>query len=1018
VANVALTPNSIASSSGYTERPSIPEILVASLTRLNRACDVHDFLEQVMAEIVNRTGAANAGLTRYDPSSNLLTLELFHTGQTARWGPSGNEIRLWSSGYDADITPAFAFGRIHRRPFVASMYSDQCGIPIKEFALPGGLDWTKSKSVSDMAFCVLMAGDEPVGTLHLHFTGGRTLSPADLPLLEGLSQQAAIVIRMLELSEQAKQAAIAREQEAAAEIRAVEAHRISNFLSATLGRMAEGNDLHAAIDHIVTGLARELGAIHVFLFRHDPTARTLLLDTSYIDGQLRPGPSGEELQLWSSPFPDDITPAWRIMTEQRGLFTPDFAPISPSEFAWPGAFEYAARFELSDVGHIVLFAGDVPVGSIGIGIKGGRKIRPQDKRFIEEVANQAAVAIRMLDLGEDAKRAAVATALMLEREAAARERAAELSKANDAMRQAIESLAIEPDLISFAGRLLIIIGQQFGAPVVEYWTHEGPNVAKLRLTCRSGRVHQGSDMKHDPRIQGIVIPRDMTGAPDLYAPRSHFISHDLPNDPTQQAVFSPLGLDLASWCIERGVRKHLNVPLRSGDRAFGALVIYIPMEEQFTDVRIELAYALAHQMTLAIRLTDLALESQRATIAREREDAATNRAAELAKANKAITDGLRRMATESNLSRMPGMILLEVCKHACADACCWLDYDPDHHTLNLALRSRQGAVSDQAGPDEPSIFRLPFAADITPAFEYLLATDELVELSAPDLQDYVWPGVMQWHNKNGRTSMLACAVKVGDQPVGVLGMGFRRSVDMTRSQRELIRALANHLALAVHLTRLSRKANSAAILDERNRIARDIHDSLAQNFTGILMQLQAANRFSEKNPGIARACVDRAETLARKGLKEARRSVMSLVQEDERYQDIGLALRSLVETATADTGTRAVVNVSGDTRSVHPLTAVNLLRVCQEALGNAQRYAQAKQINIDLTFTPKLVRLTVEDDGIGFVLAEASGGGFGLAGMRQRAERINGALTIDSAPGRGTRIVLEGPLNDPTEVLH
>jgi len=804
----------------------------------------------------------------------------------------------------------------------------------------------------------------------------------------------------------------------ATEQAAAQALRTSKFLFETVSRLAKGNDLQAAIDFILIELSRELCAAQVFLFRHNPVTRTILLDTSCIEGQLRYGPSGEEMPLWGAPFPDDITPGWKIMTEQRGLFTPHFTPIPAPEFAWPGVIEYAARYELSDMGHIVLFAGDVPVGSIGIGLTGGRTITREDKQLIEQVANQAAVEIRMLDLVEESKRSAVAAALMMERETAAGHRAAELSKANDAMRQAIESLAIEPDLISFAGRLLMIIGKQFGAPVVEYWINDSAHVARLRLTCRDGHVYPGSDMIDDPRVSGIVIPQNMTGAPDLYSPRSYFTSEDLPNDPSQQAVYSPLGLNLASWCGERGVRKHLNVPLRSGDRSFGALVIYIPAEQQFSDVRIELAYALAHQMTLAIRLTDLALESQKATIAKEREEAALSRATELAKANKAITNGLRRMATESNLSRMPGMILLEVWQHAGADACCWFDYDPERDALTLALRSCNGALLDQPGLDEPPLFRLPFAADITPAFRYLLATDELVELSAPELRAYMWPGVMEWHNRNGRTAMLAYAVKVGDQPVGVLGMGFRNSVDMTRSQRELIRALANHLALAVHLTRLSRKANTAALLDERNRIARDIHDSLAQNFTGILMQLQAANRFSGKNPEIAKSCVDRAEILARKGLKEARRSVMSLVQDEEHYQDIGLALRSLVETATADTDTRAVANVSGDTRILHPLIAVNLLRVCQEALGNAQRYARAQLITVDLTFTPNQVRLTVEDDGVGFVHANVTGAGFGLAGMRERAERINGALTIDSAPGNGTRIVLEVPLNEAMEASH
>ena len=110
------------------------------------------------------------------------------------------------------------------------------------------------------------------------------------------------------------------------------------------------------------------------------------------------------------------------------------------------------------------------------------------------------------------------------------------------------------------------------------------------------------------------------------------------------------------------------------------------------------------------------------------------------------------------------------------------------------------------------------------------------------------------------------------------------------------------------------------------------------------MQLRAAGRFSETSPEVVRSSCGRAEDLARSGLKQARRSVMSLVQDDEHYQDLGAALCSLVETSTAHTGTIAKVEISGTSRALHPLIAVNALRICQEALGNAQRYSRAREL--------------------------------------------------------------------------
>ena len=126
---------------------------------------------------------------------------------------------------------------------------------------------------------------------------------------------------------------------------------------------------------------------------------------------------------------------------------------------------------------------------------------------------------------------------------------------------------------------------------------------------------------------------------------------------------------------------------------------------------------------------------------------------------------------------------------------------------------------------------------------------------------------------------------------------------------------------------------------------------------------------------------------------------------------------SLVETATADTGMNAVVKVTSASRLLHPFIAVNLLRVCQEALGHAQRYSHARAISVELTFALHTIELEIRDDGVGFVFADVEHAGFGLAGMRERAQRVNGDLNIFTALGAGTRILLQVPLSEVSEAL-
>jgi signal transduction histidine kinase len=214
----------------------------------------------------------------------------------------------------------------------------------------------------------------------------------------------------------------------------------------------------------------------------------------------------------------------------------------------------------------------------------------------------------------------------------------------------------------------------------------------------------------------------------------------------------------------------------------------------------------------------------------------------------------------------------------------------------------------------------------------------------------------------------------------------------------------------VHMDRLAAAGRHAAVAEERNRMAREIHDTLAQCFTGIFMQLQAAGEFAHSKPEVTQACIARAESLARNGLREARRSATALRPDAAEYGDLPSALRRLVVQATAGTGTRAKVAVEGEAYTLDPEVGMNLLRIAQEALGNAQRYASALHIRVRVAYDLEGVSLIVADDGKGFDLTSlAPDVGYGLTGMRQRAERLGGVFEIVSTPGRGTEVRVRAP---------
>lgn len=227
--------------------------------------------------------------------------------------------------------------------------------------------------------------------------------------------------------------------------------------------------------------------------------------------------------------------------------------------------------------------------------------------------------------------------------------------------------------------------------------------------------------------------------------------------------------------------------------------------------------------------------------------------------------------------------------------------------------------------------------------------------------------------------------------------------ELAQANQQLAELMAENTGLQAQLLTQAREAGAG---DERQRMAREIHDTLAQGLTGIITQLEAAQQPAAESERERR--IGNAKRLARDSLAEARRSVQALrpqALEDSKLPD---ALAQEVARWTATSGVPAEVKATGDPRALHPEVEVTLLRVAQEALANVAKHAAATHAWVTLSFMEDVVTLDVRDDGRGFGQPGDNqnhrDGGFGLIAMRQRVGRLAGQLEIESEPGAGTAV--------------
>ena len=395
----------------------------------------------------------------------------------------------------------------------------------------------------------------------------------------------------------------------------------------------------------------------------------------------------------------------------------------------------------------------------------------------------------------------------------------------------------------------------------------------------------------------------------------------------------------------------------------------------------------------------------------------------------ALTHTLDAIAQECDSDKLLEHVLRTIVEQTKAHSVSAWDRNDDGKWLDLIAVIENGRFQTRKDATHPAA-SVPMLAQNHPIWSEVLRTaqyaimedveQESARMCAGSDAEVVWHRVLEDADpdpamrllKNhlrglGVRTILFAPMLIAGQVAGIVAVRFQEKRVFRPEEIELTQALAHQATLAVQLMRLSQQSRQTAVMAERNRMARDIHDTLAQGFTGVIMQLEAATGAITKGD-LAEASnrIERASELARSSLGEARRSVRALRPHSLRNGRLFVALDGLLKNMADGTNLNAEFQAEGDERSIPPDFEEGLLRITQEALTNAVKHANARNFRATLSVGENKIQLRLVDDGRGFE-PQQEHEGFGLIGMKERVDRMGGDFMIRSKPGVGTEILVE-----------
>ena len=654
------------------------------------------------------------------------------------------------------------------------------------------------------------------------------------------------------------------------------------------------------------------------------------------------------------------------------------------------------------IAYLPLGSGPDYLGFITARFGGDDGLLPEDEMVALMLADQIASALRMSPVVAEARKAdaGAQTGQLTQM------RIANIERVNAVLSEALSGLQDFKNLESFSLKILTAAESLAGATSCTFMLADE---ARQRLTPVAG-VRQGQAV--DVAVHPDLAPWRDADAPttqddlDFWdetfkTPRYSWMSV---NDP----VIPRLAQCLAR---SRGQVSVARIPLWDGDRLLGVLDFGFARADQPTQGEGEVLRLVAQQITLAYRFTRLGAKSREAAVSHERKQLTGLHLVQLQAMNAAQVRSITELSIQNDMRAF---------LHSLLD------------TVLLQMGAGSGAVwlAGPGGAQQMPVYRAGNAVPVevetaAPVIDRLLevighqrprgpwmsgciATSPLLDALEPVRRALVTAGI---------AALLAVPVIAGEQVFGTMAVWLRTPCPWSPEQVELAQAQANQAALALEMRRLGDIARQNAIVEERNRFARDIHDTLAQDFIAIATHLRAAQRklaatsiADGKGVPIV-AALDMALEMAQEGLLEARRSVWGLVPRAvEQGGGLAVALSAMVARIAPG---RVVISAAGQPRTLAVDVEGELLAIVREAVHNAVCHAgTSATVGIRVTYNDHALQVRIDDDGRGYdtgAHGDRAPGHFGLWAMRERAARIGGHLDLVSHIGAGTHVFVSVP---------
>ncbi len=823
-------------------------------------------------------------------------------------------------------------------------------------------------------------------TLCIYRLQDRPFSKAEIVLAESLATQLGLAVQFAKLAEEAKDAAVAREREAETERRAAEGAKANAALTNSLDAVGRARDLEALQGVLLESLTEYFGAIRGCLWKFNDDDGSVTLQLEYAGGRmLLPEQSGYQHDARHF-FNPEHKPSWE---KHQRLIAGEILvlDVATSEVLLDHEREHLVEQGAETLAVIPLSAANRHLGRVALGFPDQRTLTPGERSMAMTLSNQISLSLEMIRMARELEEVAVSR----ERGAANQRRITELASVNSVLTSSLARLSETSDMREFMAHVFAEILRVTGATNVLAMRYDRKaHQVQLELYQDSSGPRWGMS-GNELAIWGAPFSPDITPAFRIALERRQIFAVSMADEQIDIPLTSfalPGGME---WLAAINASDAVFALLFAGDQPVGTLHLHFTGGRTLRKEDLPLLNALSQQAAIALRLVMLSDEAQEAALAQQR-------AAELAKANRAL-----KSAVDSLAAARSGPLLLQ--------------------GIVMVLRETLDAVSVLLSVRDEKLFQAIMNGN--PALE--------AEVAEPGLAEYLQPGKPEFHPLTGCSSLSPeAAAHMAAQGIGgqltvplILGTGLigafkirvRTAEVPPREQVELAQSLAHQATLAIRLAELAIEAQNEAAekakSEERAALARELHDTLLQSFTGITLQLRALGRRSVLDEA-SRVLLADIEQQATDSVQEARRAVGSMRNTEK--IDLSSSLRRILEAGRAEAAARSRTvqfefTETGSSRELPPAVAKDMVRIANEGLRNAVQHSGALHIGLALAFLPGKVSLLVEDDGNGFHLQEALSrpANFGLAGIQERARHIQADLRISTKPGSGTSILLEFP---------